>query len=54
MLSVRFAGEQGMDGGGLTREFLRMALEEIAKSGLFIGDQNKKYLNYSVTGSVFN
>ena len=52
LLSVKFAGEQGMDTGGPTREFLSLAMKEIFNSGLFEGESNAKYLTLSATGNI--
>jgi hypothetical protein len=41
-LSVKFVGEDGIDDGGLSVEFLRLFLEELMKSSqLFTGDREK-------------
>ncbi|XP_055957649.1 uncharacterized protein LOC130013123 [Patella vulgata] len=40
MLSVKFAGEYGMDDGGPRREFMRLALREI-KDCIFEGEEKK-------------
>ena len=53
LLSVRFAGEMGMDGGGLTREFLRLSMMAIAECDIFFGKNHEKYLNYSAKGVYF-
>ena len=44
-LSVRFVGEMGIDDGGPTREFYRLALGAIRDSGMFQGPEDSKYLN---------
>lgn len=40
-LSVRFTGEDGADTGGLTRDFLRLAMLAIRDSSLFCGGDEK-------------
>lgn len=40
-LSVRFTGEDGADTGGLTRDFLRLAMLAICDSSLFCGGDEK-------------
>jgi len=40
LLNVRFAGEDGIDSGGLTREFLRLAVSALKNSRIFTGNEN--------------
>ena len=48
-LSVRFAGEFGIDDGGLTRDFLTCAIAEIEQK-LFYGHETARYLKLNTTG----
>jgi hypothetical protein len=41
-LSVKFAGEDGLDAGGLSREFIRLALEFIQTLRIFVGPDFRK------------
>lgn len=50
-LNVRFAGEDGIDNGGLTREFLRLAVSAIKNSSLFCGPEDCRNLNLDYVGS---
>lgn len=43
-LFVKFAGENGIDDGGLTKEFLRLLVKEISQSCLFEGSDEYKML----------
>ena len=43
-LSVRFAAEDGIDSGGLMREFMRLAMKAIQQYRIFEGDENKRLL----------
>lgn len=44
-VNVRFSGEDGIDSGGLTREFFRLSLGALQTSVLFCGHVNKRFLN---------
>lgn len=50
MLNVRFSGEDGVDSGGLTREFFRLALQELKSSGVFQGGDVKKFIKLDYNG----
>ena len=50
LLSVRFTGEDGIDSGGLSREFLRLCLSAIRKMGIFCGSDNCKNINLDYKG----
>ena len=52
LLSVRFAGEDGVDSGGLTREFLRLAMQAIHSSALFHGEENGKFVRLDYSGII--
>ena len=41
-LNVCFVGECGIDGGGLTREYMRLLQQEIKDSRIFFGAGDKK------------
>jgi hypothetical protein len=43
-LSVKFAGEDGIDDGGLTREFLRLLMRAVQEMPLFQGNTNSKMI----------
>jgi hypothetical protein len=49
-LSVRFGGEFGIDTGGLTKEFLRLALVAIQQSSIFCGPDNARNLQLDYKG----
>lgn len=40
-LSIRFSGEDGIDNGGLSREFMSIAMQEIADQSIFYGENSK-------------
>lgn len=44
-LDVKFAGEEGIDSGGIQREFMRLALRELKNLAIFAGDCNTKSLS---------
>jgi len=47
LLSVRFSGEDGIDSGGLTREFLRLLFRELCDNNtLFFGKTTEKCIAY--------
>ena len=50
-LSVRFAGEFGIDDGGLTRDFLTCAMAEIEQK-LFYGPETARYLKLNTAGKL--
>lgn len=50
VLSVRFSGEGGIDDGGPTREFMRLALKGLRDSRIFEGPENCKTLSVDVSG----
>lgn len=43
-LSVKFSGEFGIDDGGPSREFMRLALKAIRDSPIFEGNENTKMI----------
>jgi hypothetical protein len=51
LLSVRFSGENGIDTGGLTREFLRLAMVSIKESTWFVGPTNSKMIQLDYKGN---
>jgi hypothetical protein len=51
MLTVRFSGEDGVDSGGLTREYLRLVFKEIRALSLFTGKENSKLLRFDYKGT---
>ncbi len=53
-LTVRFVGEDGIDSGGLTREFLRLAIRQLQQSSLFEGDINRRFLTLNDKGFYRN
>lgn len=52
LLSVRFSGEDGIDTGGLTREFLRLSLSAIQKLSIFCGPVNSRNLSLDYKGNI--
>jgi hypothetical protein len=49
-LDVKFVGEDGIDGGGLTRDFLRLAVRSLQLSPIFEGDLNARFISLKYTG----
>lgn len=49
-LSVKFAGEDGFDAGGLSREFVCLALESIQTLGIFVGPDFRKSITLDYNG----
>jgi len=49
-LSVRFSGEDGIDTGGLSREFMRLAVNGIKDLPLFEGTDNCKMIGLNYKG----
>lgn len=43
-LSIKFSGEYGIDEGGPSREFMRLALKAIHESPIFEGEENAKII----------
>jgi hypothetical protein len=43
-LHVKFVGEDGIDDGGLTREFMRLLKKEISQQPMFVGKDGSKML----------
>ena len=52
-LTVRFSGEAGMDDGGPTREFMRLALKALRDSPIFEGPDDTKMLAVNIAGKYF-
>jgi len=52
LLSVRFAGEDGIDNGGLTREFLRLAVKAVKNLSIFTGEDSCKNLTLDYRGTL--
>jgi hypothetical protein len=52
-LNVRFSGEDGIDNGGLTREFMHLALIQLKDLAIFGGPENSKFLTLD-TSSKFS
>ena len=54
-LSVRFVGETGIDHGGLTREFISLALNQLQDQNIFFEPDGKKDLGlyYQVSKMKF-
>jgi len=50
LLNVRFTGEDGIDNGGLTREFLRLAVTAIGSSSIFTGSGYSKNIQLDYKG----
>jgi hypothetical protein len=50
-LSVRFIDEPGIDAGGLRREFMTLALQQLASSPMFSGPDDQKMLRRDATGN---
>ena len=50
-LSVRFASEDGIDTGGLTREFLRLAMNKIHCLPVFSGNEEKRFITLDYRGN---
>jgi len=52
--NVRFSGEYGIDSGGLTREFMRLAMHAIQRSVIFCGNINKRFIRLDYKGWTCN
>jgi len=52
LLTVRFAGEDGIDSGGLTREFLRLAVRAVQQLPIFSGGDRTKNLTLDYIGML--
>ena len=52
-LTVRFSGEAGVDDGGPTREFMRLALKALRDSPIFEGVDDAKILAVNIAGKYF-
>lgn len=50
-LSVKFAGEDGIDNGGLSREFARLAVRAISKLQIFEGPPENRNLSLDASGT---
>ena len=49
-LTVKFAGEAGIDDGGPTHEFMRLVLKALRDSTIFEGPENGKVLALNIAG----
>ena len=49
-LSVKFGGEDGIDNGGLTREFMRLLLPKLRDSSMFTGPDDSRALALDAKG----
>ncbi len=49
-LTVKFGGEMGIDNGGLTREFMQLAIKGIQASPIFVGPPLKRSLQVDISG----
>ena len=49
-LNVRFSGEDGIDSGGLTTEFLRLCINAIRDHAIFTGPENCRTLCLTYKG----
>jgi hypothetical protein len=52
LLSVRFSGEDGIDTGGLTREFMRLAMSSTRNLPIFEGDERRKLIALDYKGNL--
>lgn len=52
-LNVIFGGEDGIDDGGLTREFMRLLKKAISQHPIFCGNEGSKQLALHAPGSHF-
>ena len=50
LLNVRFTGEDGIDNGGLTREFLRLSVSAIEQLNCFEGEEHRKFIALDYNG----
>lgn len=53
-LHVKFGGEDGIDDGGLTREFMRLLKKGISQHPIFVGKDGSKMLAVHAPGMYFN
>ena len=51
-LNVRFAGEDGQDTGGLSREFLTLVMQSVKEMGIFEGPDNLKTIVLDYKGKL--
>lgn len=49
-LSVRFTDEDGVDSGGLTREFMRLTMQAMEQSVIFHGAVNARFIRLEYSG----
>jgi len=47
-LNVRFSGEDGVNNGGLTREFLQLAMKALSQLSIFTGGRADRGYNLSL------
>lgn len=50
ILSVRFAGEEGIDAGGPCREYFRLVMKALSESPIFEGPQTSRVLLVNSAG----
>jgi len=50
-LSVLFAGEDGIDTGGLRRDFMRLAISAVKNLPIFSGSENSKFIALDYKGN---
>ncbi|CAH0384697.1 unnamed protein product [Bemisia tabaci] len=53
-LQITFDSELGQDGGGLTREFFQLAVNEIKKSSLFLGKDKEKIIRNNTMAELYS
>jgi len=51
LLNVRFCGEDGIDNGGVTREFLRIAVSAVKTSSIFTGPDDARNIVLDYNGT---
>jgi len=54
LLNVRFCGEDGIDNGGVTREFLRLAVSAVKTSSIFTGPDEARNTVLDYKGTYFS
>jgi len=50
LLNVRFSGEDGIDTGGLSNDFMRLSVCAIQSLPIFAGDDNAKWIALDYNG----
>ena len=52
LLNVRFTGEDGIDTGGLSNDFMRLSVHAVQSLSIFAGAENSKWIALDYNGKV--